>query len=145
MGVYQVRIGVAAVEVGARNTVLSGASKTKLLFENGNSVGTGDTVETVKENLEVGVGSKKLLDGVKVEDVLEHSDVIGSAINDLNLESTISLGTNGGNVNVGDRGELVGSQSLGGLEDLVRHGLGGGATVGQVVFDTEVCLGTWKR
>lgn len=145
VGVGQVGVGVAAVEVGAGDTVLGGALETKLLLEDGGSIRTSDTVQAVKEDLEIGVGLEELLDEVEIEDVLEHLDVVNSAIDDLNLEGAVGLGADGGDVDIGDVGDLVGGEGLGGLVDLVGDGLGGGATVGKVVLDTEVVLGTWNR
>lgn len=141
MSVGKVRVGVAAVEVGAGNTVLCGVAQSKLLLEDGLSVGTSDAVKTVEEDLEVGVGGEELLDKVEVEDVLEHGNVVGSAVDNLDLEVAVGLGTNIGDVDIRNVGNLVGSQSLGELVNLVGNGLGGRATVGEVVLDTEVILG----
>lgn len=144
MGVGQVGVGVAAVKVGAGNAVLCGAGEAKLLLEDGLAIGASDAVKTVKEDLEVGVRGKELLDGVKVENILEHRGIVGRAVNNLDLESAVGLGADSSNVDIGDGGELVGGQGLGRLKDLVRNGLGGGATVGKVVLDTEVVLGAYR-
>ena len=107
VSVGKVRIGVATVEVGARHTVLCGVAEAKLLLEDSLSVRASDTVETVEEDLEVGVGREELLDEVEVEDVLEHGNVIGSAVDNLNLEVAVGVGTNIGDVNVRNVGDLV--------------------------------------
>jgi hypothetical protein len=64
-------------------------------------------------------------------------------VNDLNLEGTVGLGANGGGVDIGDFGNLVGGEGLGGFEDLVGDGLGSGGTIAQVVLDTEIGVGSW--
>lgn len=143
VGVGQVGIRVATVEIRARLAVLSSTSKAKLLLKDGLAVRTSDAGQTVKEDLEVGVGRKELLDSVKVENVLEHGNIVGSAVNDLNLERSIDLCSDSRDVDVGDRSKLVGSQRLGGIVNLVRDRFGSGAAVGQVVLDAEVVLGTY--
>jgi len=107
VSIGKVRIGVATVEVGARHTVLCGVAQAKLLLEDSLSVRASDTVETIEEDLEVWVGREELLDQVEVEDVLEHSNVIGSAVDNFNLEVAVGLGTNIGDVNIRNIGDLV--------------------------------------
>ncbi len=141
MGVSQIRVRVAAVEVRARVAVLSSAGEAKLPLKDGLSVRASDARQTVKEHLEVGMRLKELLDGGKIENVLEHSDVVGGAVNDLDLEGSIHLGSDCRDVDIRDRSQLVGSQRLGGIVNLVRDRLGSGATVGQVILDTEIVLG----
>lgn len=138
VSIGEVRIRVATVKVGGGFAVLNGTGEAKLLLEDGLAVGASDTVKTVEEDLEVWVGDEELLDKLKVEDVLEHGDIIGSAVDNLNFKGAIGLSANGVDVDVGDIGQLVRSQGLGGFVDLVRYGLGGGATVGEVVLDAEV-------
>lgn len=143
VGVGEVRIGVTAVEVGARDAVLDGASEAKLILEDGLAVGSSDTVETVEEDLELGVRVEELLDSGEIENVLQHGGVVGSAVDNLNFERTVGLGANSLEVDIRDSGKLVGGQSLGGFEDLVGNRFGGRATVGQVVLDTEIVLGAF--
>lgn len=102
--VGEIGIGMAAVEVWAGNAVLGSSSKAKFLFENGSSVGTCHSVKGVEQDLEVGMRREELLDSVKVKDILEHGNVVGRAVNDLNLEATVCLSTNGLDVDIGDIG-----------------------------------------
>lgn len=107
VGVDKVGVGVEAAEVGLGCAVLGATLDSKLLLEDLNTVVTSDTVEAVEEDLEVLVLSKELLDEVKVEDVLEHLDVVLGAVDDLDLKRAVGLGANGGQVNVGNVGDLV--------------------------------------
>lgn len=141
LGIGEVGVGVAAVEVGAGHTVLNSASEAELSFEDGLSVGASDTVESIKQDLEVGVGGEELLDEIEVEDVLKHVDIVGGAVDDLNLKGAVGLSAEGRNINIGDVGNLVRGQGLGSLVDLIGNGLGGRATVGEVVLDAEIVLG----
>jgi hypothetical protein len=63
-------------------------------------------------------------------------------MNNLNLEVAVGLGTDRRKVNIGNVGNLVLGEGLGGLVDLVGDALGSGGTVGKVVLDTKVLLGT---
>jgi hypothetical protein len=141
VGIGQVGVGVTTVEVGARLAVLGRTSESELLLEDGLAVRTSDAGKTIEKDLEVRVRREELLDQVKVEDVLEHVDIVGSAVNDLDLEGSVGVRADIGNINVGDRGNLVGGEGLGGLVDLVGDRLRGRTAVGQVVLDTEVVLG----
>lgn len=138
VGVGEVRVGVPTVKVGAGNAVLGGTSESKLLLKDGLAVGASDSVKAIKQDLEVGVGGEELLDGVKVKDVLEHGDVVGGAVDDLNLEGAIGGCANGGDVDVGDGSKLIRRQGLGRLVDLVGNGFRSGTAVGQVVLDAEI-------
>lgn len=143
VGIYQVGIGVTATKVRLGLAVHGAAGgQTEFLDEDVHAVGTGHTVHAVEEHLEVLVGAQELLDQIEIKDLLHHSDVVGGGVHDLDLEGTVALGTNGGGVDIGDVGNLVGGQGLGGGEDLVGDALGGGGTVGQVVLDTKVVFGT---
>lgn len=144
VSVCQIRIGMAAIEIRAGYAVLRGSREPELLVEDGLPVWPSHTVESVKEDLEVWVGAEELLDDVEVEDFLEHNNIVGSAVDDLDFEGAVGIGANGGNVNVGDGSKLVRSDSLGRLIDLVRHGFGGRATIGQVVLDTKIVLGACR-
>lgn len=144
MGVRQVRIGVAAVEVGARDAVLRGSLEPQLRLEDGFAVRSSDTVKSVEEDLEVWVRAEEALDDIKVKDVLEHRNIVGSAVNDLDLEGAIGLGANGGDINVGNGCNLVRRERLGSLVDFVGDGLGGGATISQVVLDAKIILRALK-
>ena len=143
VGVGQVRVGVTAVEVGAGHAVLNSTFEAEFILEDGLAVRTSDTVQAVEENLEVGVASEELLDHIEVEDVLEHSSVVCGAVDDLNLEAANGLCSDGGEVDIGDGGDLVGGESLGGFEDLVGDGFGSGTTIGQVILHAKVGLRTY--
>ena len=134
---------MAAVEIRARDAVLCGSLESQLRLEDGFAVRPSDTMESVEEDLEVWVGAEEALDDVKVKDVLEHSNIVGSAVNDLDLEGAVGPGTNGGDVNVGDGSNLVRREGLGGFIDLVGDGLGGGPTISQVVLDAKIVLGAY--
>lgn len=140
VGVGEVGVGVAAVEVRAGDAVLNSTSEAKLILEDGLAVRASDTVKAIEKDLELGVRLKELLDGGEVEDVLEHGGVVSGAVDNLNLERAIGLGANSLQVDIRDSGNLVGSQGLGGFEDLVGNRLGSRATVGQVVLDAEIVL-----
>lgn len=142
VGVDEVGVGVSTVEVGRGDAVLGRARQSQLLLKDVLAVRASDTGQAVEEDLEVGLVGEELLDQGEVEDVLQHLGVVGSAVDDLNLEVAVRLGANGRQVNVGDVGDLVGLEGLGGFVDLVGDTLGGGATVGQVVLDTKVLVGT---
>jgi hypothetical protein len=105
--VDEVRVGVESTEIGLRNAVLGATLDSKLLLEHLDTIVASDTVEAVEEDLEVLVLSKELLDEVKVEDVLEHLDVVLGAVDDFDLERAVGLGANGGEVDIGDVGDLV--------------------------------------
>jgi hypothetical protein len=81
------------------------------------------------------------LDQVKVEDVLEHLEVVLGGVKDLNIEVTDLLRADLAQVNIGDVGDLVGCDGLGGLVDLVGDALGCRCAIREVVLDTEVLVG----
>lgn len=111
MGVDQVGVRVAAVEVRAGDAVHGAVlGQTQLLDEDVHTIGTSHTVHTVKQHLEVLVGAEELLDQIKVKDLLQHLEVIGGGVNDLDLQGTIGLGANGGGVDIGNFGDLIGSE-----------------------------------
>lgn len=141
VGVHEVGIGVTAAKVRLGLAVHGAAGgQTELLDEDVHAVGTGHTVHTVEENLEILVGAEELLDQVEVEDLLHHGYVVRGGVDNLDLQGTVGLGTDAGGVDVADVNILVGGEGLGGLVDLVGHRLRGGGTIGQVVLDTEVVV-----
>lgn len=143
MGIDQVGVRVTTVEVRARDTVHGAAAgQTKLVDEDIDAVGPGDTVHAIKQNLEVLVGVEELLDQVEVENLLHHLDIVGGRVDNLHLQGAIGLGANTGKINLGDLSVVIGGEGLGGFVDLVGDCLGGGGTVGQVVLDTKVGIGT---
>jgi hypothetical protein len=81
------------------------------------------------------------LDEVKVEDVLEHLEVVLGGVEDLNIEVADLLRADLAQVNIGDVGDLVGCDGLGGLVDLVGDAFRCRCTVCEVVLDTEVLVG----
>lgn len=93
---------MAAVKVGAGLAVLRSATEAELLFEDGLSIGPSDAAEAIEEHFEVGVGAEEFLDSGEVEDVLEHGDIVGGAVDDFDLERTIGACANGGDVDVRD-------------------------------------------
>jgi hypothetical protein len=142
MGVDQVGVRVATVEVGAGDAVHGAVlGQTQLLDEDVHTIGTSHTVHTIKQHLEILVGAEELLDQVKVKDLLHHLEVIGGGVNNLNLQGTIGLGANGGGVYIGNFGDLVGGEGLGGFVDFVGDGLGSRGTIAQVVLDTKIGIG----
>lgn len=141
-GVDEVGVGVVTTKVGLGNAVLGGTLLAELLLKDIDAVVSSDTAEAVEENLEVGVLLEESLDEVKVEDVLEHLDVVLGRVDDLNLEVAVGLGADRGKVDIGNVGNLVLGEGLGGLVDLVGDALGSGGTVSKVVLDTKVLLGT---
>lgn len=102
MCVGQVGVGVSTAEVGKRDAVLRGGfRKTELLLEDVDTVGAGNTAEAIEKDLEFGVALQEALDQAKVEDLLEELDVIGNAVNDLDLEVSVGVGANGLEINLG--------------------------------------------
>lgn len=141
VGVDQVGVGVATAKVGLGLAVHGAAGgQTQLVDEDVNTVGASDTVHAIEQHLEVLVGLEEIADEVEVEDLLHHGDVVGGGVDDLNLDGAVGLGADGGGVNIGDVNVLVGGEGLGGFEDLVGDGFGGGGAIGKVVLDTEVVL-----
>lgn len=146
VGIGEVGVWVAAVEVWRRLAVLGGIfAEAKFLPEDGGAIGASDTRQAVEEDLEVGILGEELLDQVEVEDVLQHGDVVGRAVDNLHLEAAICLGADSRDVDVRDIGKLVGCKGLGRVVDLVGDGLRSRSTVGKVVFDAEVVLGACRR
>lgn len=129
MSISKVRVGVATAEVGLGDAVLRRAGEAQLLLEDGLSVRARDTVETVEEGLEVGVVLEELLDQVEVEDLLHQFQIIGGAVHNLDLEVSVRLSANGGDVDVWDIGDLVGGEGLRSFVDLVGDALWGGTSV----------------
>lgn len=143
MGIHEVGVRVATAKVLLGLAVHSTAGRqTELLDKDVHTIWTGHTVHTVEENLEILVGAEELLDEIKVEDLLHHCHVVGRGVDNLHLDGTVGLGANAGSVHIGDVNNVIGGQGLGGLVDLVGDRLGGRGTVGQVVLDTEVGVGT---
>ena len=84
--VDQVGIWVSAIEVGAGVAVLGATrGEAELGVEDGFTVGSCDAGEAVEEDLEVWLGFEEGFYKVKVENVLQHLNVVGCAINDLNV------------------------------------------------------------
>jgi hypothetical protein len=101
VGVDQVRVGVLSAEVGKRFAVLDrGLGQLELVAEDADSVGSRHSVQSVEEDLEVGVGLEVGLDQREVEDLLHVLDVVGDAVDDLDLQSAVGLGADGGDVDL---------------------------------------------
>jgi hypothetical protein len=101
VGVDEVRVGVLSTEVGKRFTVLDrGLGQLELVYEDADTVGTRHSAQSVEENLEVGVGLEVGLDQREVEDLLHVLDVVGDAVDDLDLESAVGLGADGSDVDL---------------------------------------------
>jgi hypothetical protein len=66
-------------------------------------------------------------------------------VDNLDLERAIAARANGCGIDLGEVNVLVGCEGLGDLVDLVGDLFGGGGTVGKVVLDTKVVLGTYRR
>jgi len=91
VSICQVRVGMSSTEVGGWDTILGGRlGETKLVDEDGAGVGTGNTVQAVKKDVETLRVGEEVLDQLKVEDRFEDFDVISDGINYLNLQRTIS-------------------------------------------------------
>lgn len=143
VGIDEVGVGVATAKVRQGLAVHGAAGgQAELLLEDVHTVGASDTVHAVEEHLKVLVGVKEVLDQVEIEDLLHHSHVIGGGVDNLDLDGAVALGANDGGVNIGHVNVVVGGEGLGSFIDLVGHGLGGRSTVGQVVLDAEVVIGT---
>jgi hypothetical protein len=89
--VDKVGVGVVAAKVGQGNAVLGGTLLAELLLEDVLTVVSSNTAQAVEEDLEVGVLLEESLDEVKVENVLEHLDVVLGRVDDLNLEVAVGL------------------------------------------------------
>jgi hypothetical protein len=64
-------------------------------------------------------------------------------VDNLDFERTIATRANGCGIDFGEVNVLVRGEGLGDLVDLVGDLFGGGGTVGKVVLDTEIVLGTY--
>lgn len=91
VSVGQVGVGMSSTKVGGGDAVLGGRlGKTKFADEDGTSVWTGNTVKTVKKDVEVLGMGEEIPYQAKVEDRFEELNIICDGINDLNLQRTIS-------------------------------------------------------
>ena len=69
---------MVAAEIRFGDAVLStGCGQAELMLEDVDAVEAGDAGEAVEENLEVWVGGEEGFDERKVEDGLEHGDIVG--------------------------------------------------------------------
>ena len=99
VGVGQVGIGVGSSKVGKRNAVLDGGlSETEGVDEDGSTVRTSDSVESVEEDggsfVAGGRRSVKVgLDEVEVEDGVEEGHVVGDRVDDLDVDGSDLGGT----------------------------------------------------
>ena len=91
-------------EVRQWYTVLDGGQREpELVDEDGAGVGTGDTVQTIKENLEVHcMFIQELFDQREIENSFEQSNVIGNRVNDGYFGSSESKLSSFGKVNLFD-------------------------------------------
>ena len=146
MSVDQIGVGMASSEVGRRNAILGAAAgKAKLLFEDCDAVGAGDTIESVKEDLEVFAGGKEFLDEGKVEYVFEHLNVIACGIDDFHFDGAIGSGAYGGHVDIGDIGYFVFGERFRSSKDLAGDGLWCGCSIGEVIFHAKVLVWPCKQ
>lgn len=134
---------MSSTEVREGDCVLDrGRGEAQLVDEDGTTVGAGDTVHAVEEDLErVRVGEQERLDQVEIEDGLQELDVVLDRVDDLDLAWAIGEGAKLGKVNGRVLNDLVGRDRLCLLIDLVGDVLWGGPTVRDIVFDTEVGIG----
>jgi len=99
VSVGQVGIGVGSSKVGKRNAVLDGGfSETESIDEDGSTVRTSDSVESVEEDggrLVAGRGRSVEvgLDEVEVEDGVEEGHVVGNGVDDLDVDGSDLDGT----------------------------------------------------
>lgn len=88
--VDKVGVGVSSTKVGKRNAVLDGRfGKTESLDEDSSTVWAGDTVQTVKEDLEIGVRLEEGFNEREVEDAFEEDEVVLDRVDDFNFERTV--------------------------------------------------------
>ena len=147
LGVCEVGIGVAAVEIILGSGIHAGALRlAKLVNEDGLRVGSVDSIHGVVDHGKIGT-IEKSLDGRKVEDALQKVDVNLGGIDNLdgNLLGAISPSdggaADGGDVDGGEvRAHLVSLDSGGIIVNLISELLGSWAAVLAVVFDTKVLL-----
>lgn len=101
MGIGQIGVRVSTAKVGTGFAVHDGLlGETELLDKDALTIGTGDTMHAVKEDGEAGCFVQEALDEVKVKDILEEDDIVGNGVDNLNLEVTDLLSTNGGEINL---------------------------------------------
>jgi hypothetical protein len=62
-------------------------------------------------------------------------------VDDLDLQWAVLLRADFLEVDIGDVGNLVRGNVLGGFVNLVRDAFRGGSTIGKVVLDTEILVG----
>ena len=143
VGIHQVGVRVTTAKVRLRHTVHRAAARqSQLLDEDIDAVGACHTVHTIKEDLEVLVGAQELLDQIEIEDLLQHGHIVRSRVDNLDLQWAIGLASNVRDLDVRNVGILVGGQGLGGFVDLVGHGLRSRSSIGKVILDTKVIVGT---
>lgn len=90
--ICQIRVGVSSTKVGQRDTILDrGLGKTELLDENRARIGTGDTMQTVKQDAERRcIVLEEVLDKREIKDFLQQDDVIGDGVDDLHLGGSVA-------------------------------------------------------
>lgn len=142
--VCKVRVWVSSAEIGERNGVLDGGvRKSEGLNEDGTSVGTRHTMHTIEEHTElVRVGKQERLDKGEVEDRLEQLNIVLHGVDNVHLGGTVREGSNLGEVKRGEGDGLVASDRLRLFKNLVGHALWCRTTVRDIVFDTEIIVGT---
>ena len=88
------------------------------------------------------MGGEEVFDHWEVEDVFQHLDVVGYGVNDFDFEGAVSLGADSGHVDVWDVGDFVFGKRFGGGEDLVGDGFWCRGSIGEIVLDAKVFVGS---
>ena len=136
---------MATTEVRGWHAVLGATTrKLQLLLENSNGIWACDTVQCIKKHFEVLVFLQKALDEIEIENLLDHDEVVRDWIDDLDLEGSISLCADRCQIDVWKIRNLITGQVFSYIKDLVRHGLRCGGAIGQIVFDTEIILRSYR-
>jgi hypothetical protein len=106
------------------------------------SIRASNTGKSIKQDVEILVVLKELLDQCKIKDILKHIHIVGGGINDLHFQRSICLCTNCRDVDFWNICDLVGGEFLRSFEDVIGNGLRSWSTIRKVVFDAEIILGT---
>lgn len=102
VSIDQVGIGVSSTKVRKRDAVLDrGFREAESLHEDGASVGASDTVKTVEQDFEVGVGFEERLDEGEVEDLLEKNEVVLDAVDNVHSHRTVLEGADLAEIKLG--------------------------------------------
>lgn len=86
---------------------------------------------------------EEFLDKREIEDILQHLNIVGSGVNDLDFQVSVCLCANCSDIDFWNVGDLVLRERFRSSVDLVGDGLWSGSAIGKIVLDTEIVLWTY--